>query len=106
MAKVPVLTGASDPRDRTGEAHDGEDLPPCPHSRITARARGVRNHLHLEAEAQVIADAPITCTSKPKRVRPYRTQTTTATPIARRNPSGKATLWTLQLDQVASLGND
>src|SRR2546430_9174280 len=58
MAKVPVLTGASDPRDRTGEAHDGEDLPPCPHSRITARARGVGNHLHLEAEARSYVQDP------------------------------------------------
>src|SRR2546427_8907652 len=58
MAKVAVLAGASDPRDRTGEAHDGEDLPAGPHSCIAARTRGVRNDLHLEAEARSCIQHP------------------------------------------------
>src|SRR5947209_3822314 len=58
MAKVPVLTGASNSGNRTGEAHDREDLAPSPHSRITARARGVGNHLHLKAEARSCVQDP------------------------------------------------
>src|SRR2546427_7171845 len=58
MAKVPVLTRAPDPCDRTRETHDGQDLSARPHSCITTRARGIGNYLHLEAEARSCVEDP------------------------------------------------
>ena len=52
MLEVAGLAGASESRNRAGQAHDREDLAPRAHPRVATGAWGVADYLHLEPKAR------------------------------------------------------
>src|SRR5438105_1197496 len=58
VAEVAVLARAPEAGDRARDRHHGEDLPPRPHAGVPRRARGVTEHLRLEAEARPRVEHP------------------------------------------------
>ena len=57
----------------------------APESAITAR---ILRRVRMPAYAAARCESPITCTSKPKRVRPYSSQTNVAMTTPSRRPNG------------------